>query len=218
MYNLAESGVAKKDAVSFKDSITEAIRMAEAAYNRGGTVSGVTTGLAELDRMTGGMHPTDLLILAGRPSMGKTALATNIAFNAAKRHLETGGREGAAVGLFSLEMGHAQIIIFRAQHMADSAPLIDNPEIITMLKAVANGQRYTIIKELIKGEKNVGELESYSTLSQSALSQHLARLRRDKIVETRRQAQLIYYYLSNQNVISLVKYLDQMATEGDRQD
>lgn len=102
--------------------------------------------------------------------------------------------------------------------MADSAPLIDNPEIITMLKAVANGQRYTIIKELIKGEKNVGELKSYSTLSQSALSQHLARLRRDKIVETRRQAQLIYYYLSNQNVISLVKYLDQMATEGDRQD
>ncbi len=109
LYTLAESGVAKKDAVSFKDSITEAIRMAEVAYNRGGAVSGVTTGLTELDRMTGGMHPTDLLILAGRPSMGKTALATNIAFNAAKKHLETGGREGAAVGLFSLEMGHAQI-------------------------------------------------------------------------------------------------------------
>ncbi|PZO81565.1 MAG: replicative DNA helicase, partial [Micavibrio aeruginosavorus] len=68
--------------------------MAEVAYNRGGAVSGVTTGLTELDRMTGGMHPTDLLILAGRPSMGKTALATNIAFNAAKKHLETGGREG----------------------------------------------------------------------------------------------------------------------------
>ena len=109
LYDLAESGIAKKDAVSFKDSVTAAIRMAEAAYNRGGAVSGVTTGLSELDRMLGGMHPTDLIILAGRPSMGKTALATNIAFNAAKRSMQTSGGEGAAVGFFSLEMGHAQI-------------------------------------------------------------------------------------------------------------
>ena len=100
--------------------------------------------------------------------------------------------------------------------MPNSNILTNTHEIITMLKAVANGQRFSIIKELIKGEKNVGELESCSTLSQSALSQHLARLRRDKIVETRRQAQSIYYYVSNQNVVLLVKYLDWMATEGDR--
>jgi DNA-binding transcriptional ArsR family regulator len=94
--------------------------------------------------------------------------------------------------------------------MADSAPLIDNPEIITLLKAVANEQRFLIVKTLMKGERNVGELESCLTLTQSALSQHLARLRRDNIVQTRRQAQLIYYSLHNEKAASLIKYLDEL--------
>lgn len=108
LYNLAERGIVQADAISFGNSVTAALQMAEAAYNRTGPV-GVTTGFTELDRITGGLHPTDLLILAGRPSMGKTALATNIAFNAAEKHLQTQGREGAVVGFFSLEMGHTQL-------------------------------------------------------------------------------------------------------------
>ncbi len=96
--------------------------------------------------------------------------------------------------------------------MPNSTSLINTDEIITLLKAVANIQRFTIIKALIGGEKNVGELESCITLSQSALSQHLARLRRDNIVQTRREAQQIFYSLNNDNVVSLMKYLDGLPT------
>jgi len=92
--------------------------------------------------------------------------------------------------------------------MPNNTPIINNDEIITLLKAVANIQRFTIIKALINGEKNVGELESCITLSQSALSQHLARLRRDNIVQTRRDAQQIFYSLNNDNVFSFMKYLE----------
>ena len=95
--------------------------------------------------------------------------------------------------------------------MPNSTSLINTDEIITLLKAVANIQRFTIIKALIGGEKNVGELESCITLSQSALSQHLARLRRDNIVQTRREAQLIYYSLNNDSVFSLIKYLESLT-------
>lgn len=109
LYNLAERGNVQKDAISFKSSIVTAINMIEKAYTGGGISSCVATGLSDLDRLLGGLHPTDLLILAGRPSMGKTALATNIAINAAVKHAKTKGEEGAVVGLFSLEMAHAQI-------------------------------------------------------------------------------------------------------------
>ena len=106
LFSLAESGVSQNDAVSFRDSIQGAITLADKAFNMDGHVPGVTTGLTDLDNILGGLHCTDLLILAGRPSMGKTALATNIAFNAAKNFMESGGRAGAKVALFSLEMGH----------------------------------------------------------------------------------------------------------------
>jgi replicative DNA helicase len=82
--------------------------MAEAAVKREGHVTGVTTGLVDLDKKLGGLQPSDLVILAGRPSMGKTALATNIAFNAALAHKlapENGGR----VAFFSLEMSAEQL-------------------------------------------------------------------------------------------------------------
>src|SRR5690606_18373832 len=93
-----------------------AIAMAEAAHRREGRLAGVPTGLADLDKKLGGLHPSDLIILAGRPSMGKTALATNIAFNAARMYRETvdptGAREvldGAKVAFFSLEMSAEQL-------------------------------------------------------------------------------------------------------------
>ena len=100
LFSLAESGMPQSDVVSFRDSLVSAVELAERAYKNSGRVTGVSTGFADLDKLLGGLHPTDLVILAGRPSMGKTALATNIAMNAAIRYLETQGEEGAAVGFF----------------------------------------------------------------------------------------------------------------------
>ncbi len=82
LYDLATTGEFEGGFQTFKSSIITAIEMAEAAHKRDGKIAGVATGLRDIDTIMGGLHPSDLLILAGRPSMGKTALATNIAFNA----------------------------------------------------------------------------------------------------------------------------------------
>ncbi|KFI28237.1 replicative DNA helicase [Paenirhodobacter enshiensis] len=116
LYKLAETGTAEKGFVSFLKAVTEAVHSANAAYQREGGLAGVSTGLSDLDKKLGGLHPSDLLILAGRPSMGKTSLATNIAFNIAKayrRGQRSDGSEGAVdggvVGFFSLEMSAEQL-------------------------------------------------------------------------------------------------------------
>ncbi len=93
----------------FSHALDEAIAMAETAYKRDSHVVGVSTGFADMDKMLGGLHPSDLLIIAGRPSMGKTALATNIAFNAAVAHLNAKDGDGAPVAFFSLEMSANQL-------------------------------------------------------------------------------------------------------------
>lgn len=109
LYSLAESGEVKQGFVTLRDSILASIENAEKAFNTKGQVTGCTTGLKDLNDKLGGLHPSDLLILAGRPSMGKTALATNIAFNAAKAYATSGGQEGAITAFFSLEMSHDQL-------------------------------------------------------------------------------------------------------------
>ena len=116
LYDLATKGDYEGGFKPFKTSITTAIEMAEAAHKQDGLLSGVGTGLRDIDQMLGGLHPSDLVILAGRPSMGKTALATNIAFNAAYDYkfedLGNGNRktiDGAVVGFFSLEMSAEQL-------------------------------------------------------------------------------------------------------------
>ena len=109
LYTLAETGEIKQGFVTLRDSILASIENAEKAFNTKGQVTGVTTGLKDLNDKLGGLHNSDLLILAGRPSMGKTALATNIAFNAAKAFRDSGGKEGAQVAFFSLEMSHDQL-------------------------------------------------------------------------------------------------------------
>src|SRR5260221_701559 len=90
--------------------------MAETDYKRSGKTSGVSSGFIDVDKLLGGLHPSDLIILAGRPSMGKTALATNIAFNAAKAYRAVRAadgnlvaEDGAVVGFFSLEMSAEQL-------------------------------------------------------------------------------------------------------------
>ena len=116
LYRLAETGKYGGGFKTFRSAITEAIELANAAVKRDGGLAGVATGFRDLDRMMGGLHPSDLLILAGRPSMGKTALGTNIAVNAAKAFKEEKQAdgsmktvEGAVVGLFSLEMAAEQL-------------------------------------------------------------------------------------------------------------
>ncbi len=109
LYDLATKGESERGFRPFKESIIEAIKMAEAAHKRDGALAGVTSGMTDMDAMLGGLHRSDLLILAGRPSMGKTALATNIAYNAAYSHYQSGGAEGAIVGFFSLEMSAEQL-------------------------------------------------------------------------------------------------------------
>ena len=109
LYDLATTGEVEGGFAPFKQSVMEAIRMAELAHKREGRLAGATTGLVDVDRILGGLHKSDLLILAGRPSMGKTALATNIAYNAAYSHARSGGEEGAVVGFFSLEMSSEQL-------------------------------------------------------------------------------------------------------------
>src|SRR5579871_1613022 len=108
LFRLSETGDIESGLRPLTDAMTGAVRMAEAAVNREGHVTGVTTGLIDLDKKLGGLQPSDLVILAGRPSMGKTALATNIAFNAAHAHMESPDN-GARVAFFSLEMSAEQL-------------------------------------------------------------------------------------------------------------
>ena len=114
LYNVAEGAGNNKDAQHFRLASNTAIGLIETAINSGGNVSGKTTGLTTINEKIGGLHDSDLVILAGRPGMGKTALATNIAFNCAdrlRRDKEDGIEEsiGAAVAYFSLEMSSDQL-------------------------------------------------------------------------------------------------------------
>jgi len=109
LYDLATTGDVDGGFIKLHDPLVSAITMAEQAFQNESRVVGVTTGLVDLDRKLGGLQKSDLLILAGRPSMGKTALATNIGFNAARAFARSGGKEGAVVGFFSLEMSAEQL-------------------------------------------------------------------------------------------------------------
>ncbi|WP_297772422.1 replicative DNA helicase [uncultured Roseovarius sp.] len=116
LYQLAEQGQSETGFQSFLKAVTDAVNVANAAYQREGGLAGVSTGLADLDSKLGGLHKSDLLILAGRPSMGKTSLATNIAFNVARAYRRgtlsdgtDGAVDGGVVGFFSLEMSAEQL-------------------------------------------------------------------------------------------------------------
>ncbi len=107
LFDIAERGRFNKSYVEFKDALLETIAMASSAYKNEEGIVGVPTGLKDLDDRLGGLHKQDLLIIAGRPSMGKTALATNIAFNAAKKLLDK--EKKSSIVFFSLEMSSEQL-------------------------------------------------------------------------------------------------------------
>ena len=115
LYDLATRGAYEGGFEAFDQSMASALEIAEAAHKRQGLLSGVPSGFRDIDGRLGGLHPSDLVILAGRPSMGKTALATNIAFNAARAYRrervndEDKVVDGAIVGFFSLEMSREQL-------------------------------------------------------------------------------------------------------------
>jgi replicative DNA helicase len=116
LYEIAETGRYESGFKNFEKALTTAVDMTAAAYQRDGKLSGLSTGLRDLDSKLGGLQASDLVVLAGRPGMGKTALATNIAYNVAKAwrgdvradgHMGT--VNGGIVGFFSLEMSAEQL-------------------------------------------------------------------------------------------------------------
>ncbi|MDR3425153.1 MAG: replicative DNA helicase [Alphaproteobacteria bacterium] len=109
LFELARTGETDRGFVKLENALKVSIKMAEEAHKRDSHITGVTTGLHDIDRKMGGLQRSDLVILAGRPSMGKTALATNMAFNAAHAYFKSDGREGSGVAFFSLEMSSEQL-------------------------------------------------------------------------------------------------------------
>src|SRR5207237_6178723 len=116
LYDLAEIGRYGGGFQKFEKALTTALDMAARAYQREGKLSGLATGLRDLDGKMGGLQASDLIIVAGRPGMGKTALATNVAYNVAKAHraeVQADGTmksvNGGIVGFFSCEMSAEQL-------------------------------------------------------------------------------------------------------------
>ena len=121
LYSLAEQGTASRGFSAFATALEASIESAAAAFDNGGGISGIATGLIDLDRKLGGLHKSDLVIVAGRPGMGKTSLATNIAFNVAHARLKSQRArantevdpdekpDGGIVAFFSLEMSAEQL-------------------------------------------------------------------------------------------------------------
>ncbi len=131
--SFAETGRYDGGFLPFKDAVTTAVDMANAAFMRDGHLSGISTGIHALDSKMGGLQPSDLIILAGRPGMGKTSLATNIAFNIANAYepdQQADGTikaaNGGVVGFFSLEMSRRT-----ARHpyyfRANGSVVLENP-------------------------------------------------------------------------------------------
>jgi replicative DNA helicase len=154
LFDLAEKGQYGAGFLSFDTALTSAIDLASAAYKRDGHLSGLATGLDDLDRLMGGLQSSDLIIVAGRPGMGKSALATNIGFNIAKAwrgELQPDGSmksvDGGIIGLFSLEMSAEQLAtrIIAEQSGVSSANIrrgrIDEADFARIVEASREMQR-----------------------------------------------------------------------------
>ena len=116
LFELAETGRYDGGFESFNDAVKTAVDMANAAYMRDGHLSGIASGFRDLDKRMGGLQPSDLIIIAGRPGMGKTSLATNMAFHIANAYEPAPQADGTfkaasggVVGFFSLEMSSEQL-------------------------------------------------------------------------------------------------------------
>lgn len=174
LYAIAENDSRSSEFMTIAEFANEAAQQAEKALKSGGGVTGVTTGIGGLDTKLGGLQPTDLVILAARPSMGKTALAANIAFNAARAHAQTGGASGAIVGFFSLEMSGAQLA---SRIMAELSQIPSD----TVRRGAA---KTSDVSAFVRSAHDLTDLPFYiddsGALSISALRSRARRLKRKK--------------------------------------
>ena len=172
LFNLSSTGETSKDFQGFSLSLVQAINSAEAAYKRDGQLSGIATGFTDLDTLLGGFHNTDLIILAGRPSMGKTALATNIAFKMAKLNSIEKQNKKNVVGFFSLEMSSEQL----------ATRILAEDSSISSEKIRRGALKSNDFQKIIKSSQNLNELTLFiddsPNLSISALRTRARRLKR----------------------------------------
>ena len=170
LFDLAEKGSFSSSLVKFDEAMKMTIEMASSAYKNEEGIVGVPTGLIDLDYRLGGLHESDLLIIAGRPSMGKTALATNIAFNAAKK-IQNDGRK-STIAFFSLEMSSEQL---STRILAEQSRIKSN-DIRT--GKISEEQ----FDKFIETSKNISELPLYidetPAISIAALSNRARRIKR----------------------------------------
>ena len=172
LFNLSSTGETSKDFKTFSTSLSQAINSAEAAYKREGHLSGIPTGFVDLDQLLGGLHKTDLIILAGRPSMGKTALATNIAFKMANVNSMDDKNKNNVVGFFSLEMSSEQL----------ATRILAEDSSISSEKIRRGEMNSNDFQKIVKSSQNLGELSLFiddsPNLSIAALRTRARRLKR----------------------------------------
>ena len=170
LFDLAEKGSFNTAMVKFDEAMRQTIEMASAAYKNDEGIVGVPTGLRDLDDRLGGLHQSDLIIIAGRPSMGKTALATNIAFNAAKK-LQEGGKK-SSIAFFSLEMSSEQL---STRILAEQSRIKSND----IRRGRISDEQFD---KFIETSKNIAELPLYidetPAISIAAMSNRARRIKR----------------------------------------
>tara|TARA_Y100001936_G_scaffold243263_1_gene281855 strand:+ start:198 stop:1613 length:1416 start_codon:yes stop_codon:yes gene_type:complete len=170
LFDLAEKGSFNSSLVKFDEAMRQTIEMASNAYKNDEGIVGVPTGLSDLDDKLGGLHKSDLVIIAGRPSMGKTALATNIAFYAAKKLQEEGKK--SSIAFFSLEMSSEQL---STRILAEQSRIKSND----IRRGKISEEQFD---KFIETSKNVAELPLYidetPAISIAALSNRSRRIKR----------------------------------------
>ncbi len=170
LFDLAEKGSFSSSLVKFDEAMKMTIEMAQVAYKNDEGIVGVPSGLTDLDDKLGGLHKSDLIIIAGRPSMGKTALATNIAFNAAKKIQEDGRK--STIAFFSLEMSSEQL---STRILAEQSRIKSND----IRRGRISEEQFD---KFIETSKNISELPLYidetPAISIAALSNRARRIKR----------------------------------------
>ena len=170
LFDLAEKGSFNSSLVKFDEAMKKTIEMASAAYKNEEGIVGVPTGLRDLDDRLGGLHQSDLIIIAGRPSMGKTALATNIAFNAAQKLQES--ERKSSVAFFSLEMSSEQL---STRILAEQSRIKSND----IRRGKISDEQFD---KFIETSKNITELPLYidetPAISIAAMSNRARRIKR----------------------------------------
>ena len=170
LFDLAEKGSFNSSLVKFDQAIKETIEMASSAFKNDEGIVGVPTGLRDLDDRLGGLHNSDLVIIAGRPSMGKTALATNIAFHAAKKIQED--EKKSSIAFFSLEMSSEQL---STRILAEQSRIKSND----IRRGKISEEQFD---KFIETSKNISELPLYidetPAISIAALSNRARRIKR----------------------------------------